>query len=485
MRRSLQSFIARHLSGSLVYGAAAVLVGLLSGAGVWLFKQLIGWVHQGAFGVLGGALGQFGPWTVFLVPTMGGLIVGLLMHFVVGKQRFPGVAGVMEAVALAGGRLPYLEAPIKTVAAALSIGTGASVGPEDPSVQIGVNLGSLFGQKLHLSDEWVRSLVAAGAAAGIAAAFNAPIAGIFFALEIILGEISGASLGVVVLAAVISSVFTQSVSGSEPAFHVGTYALHSAAELPLYLGLGMLAGPLAALYTYSLFLAKDLLASWHIPNWLKPASVGLAVGVTGIYLPQVFGVGYDTIGSILGGNQTSIQLLVGLLIAKMAMTALCIGGGFPGGVFAPSLFLGAALGGAYGLVMQRLFPSLTITPPAFAMIGMAAVLAGAVHAPLTAILLLFEMTNDYRIILPLMFAVIVSLLVSQRIREHSVYTLGLARRGLRLERGARCRSAGRHHRRRSHGGRRACHQRTDTRIGGDLRLRSDAPPRPVGSRHSG
>lgn len=434
---TLQRWLARlQPSGLVLLSAVAVVVGLAAGIGIWLFKQMIEWAHAAAFEWPGGSLAALGPWGVALLPALGGLAVGWLWQRFVGEERYHGVAGVMEATALAGGRLEYRLAPIKTVAAALSIGSGASVGPEDPSVQIGANLGSFFGQKLRFSDDWMRTLVAAGIAAGIAAAFNAPIAGVFFALEIVLGEIgSGGGLGAVVLAAVTSAVFTQSVSGAQPAFRVPAYAFNSAAELPLYLGLGLLAGPLAALYISALYYAKDLFRRWAIPPWLKPAVAGLAVGVTGIWLPQVFGVGYETIDAIFNGPSMTVLLLVALLAAKLVMTAASIGSGFPGGVFAPSLFLGATLGAAYGTAAQGVFPGLSIAPPAYAMVGMAAVLAAAVHAPLTAILLLFEMTHDYRIILPLMAAVVVGMLLSQMLRRDSVYTLSLARKGLRLEHG--------------------------------------------------
>jgi CIC family chloride channel protein len=410
-------------------------VGLTSGIGVWLFKRLIDLAHLAVFGELGTFLGKFGIWTVALLPVVGGVVVGLIVHYFIGEERHHGVAGIMEAVALGGGRLRYRRMPAKAVAAALSIGSGASVGPEDPSVQIGSSLGSMFGQWLHLSDERVRALVAAGAAGGIAAAFNAPIAGVFFSLEIILGELSGSAMGVVVLAAVISAVFTQAVSGTQPAFRIPAYAFHSAWELPLYLGLGLLAGPVAALYVKGLYVAQDVFHGWRAPRWVKPAVAGLAVGVAGIFLPQIFGVGYDSIEKILNGDTLAETLLIALLAGKLVLTSISIGGGFPGGVFAPSLFLGAVLGAAYGQIAGQLFPALSIVPPAFAMVGMGAVLAGAVHAPLTAILLLFEMTNDYRIILPLMFAIVVSLITSRWLRGDSVYTLGLARRGIRLQRG--------------------------------------------------
>ena len=229
-------------SQTVMLGGSAVFVGLATGIGVWIFKWLIELVHNFAFGSVTG-------WMIALVPVVGGLVVGLVVHYLIGDQKLHGTAGIMEAVALAGGRLRYQKAPVKTLAAVLSIGSGASVGPEDPAVQIGASLGSMSGQLLRLSDDRIRTLVAAGAASAIAAAFNAPIAGVFFTLEIILGEITGNALGLILVAAVTSSMFTQAVSGNSPAFHVPSYAFHSAWELPLYLVLvstGMLSGGGAA-----------------------------------------------------------------------------------------------------------------------------------------------------------------------------------------------------------------------------------------------
>ncbi len=409
-------------------GASSVLVGLATGAGVWLFKWLFGLVSTFSFGMFSG-------WLVVLVPVIGGLLVGLLTQYFIGPEKLHGTAGIMQAVALSGGRLHYEKAPLKTAAAILSIGAGASVGPEDPSVQIGANLGSMLGQLLRMSDERIRTLVAAGAASAIAAAFNAPIAGVFFAFEIILGEIGTPAMGMILVASVTSSVFTQAVSGSSPAFQIPAYAFNSVWELPLYLALGLLAGPVSAFYVYLLYKMQDLFGRWRVSPPLKTAAAGLLIGLTGLFLPQLFGVGYSTIGDVLNRNNLGIWLLLALLVGKLLLTPLSIAGGFHGGVFAPALFIGATLGGAFGLVAARLFPGLGVSPAAFALVGMAAVLAGAVHAPLTAVILLFEMTNDYHIILPLMFAVAVSLLISQRIQRDSVYALGLARHGIRLDRG--------------------------------------------------
>jgi len=454
----------QQFSESVALAVIAILVGLTSGIGVWLFKQLFNVIYRYAFegidtplGLLhrkeialrffqdlanwagfdsiGTMLGSIGNWMIFFVPVIGGLAVGLISHFFIGKERYVGIAGIMESVALGGGRLPYRKIPTKTVAAALSIGSGASVGPADPSVQIGAYLGSMFGQLLRLSDERIRALVASGVAGGIAAAFNAPITGIFFALEIIIGELSVNAFGIVALASVISSVFTQAVSGPHPAFHIPAYTFNSVWELPLYFGLGVLSGLSAAFYIRLHHFTRGIFDKWNAPRWFKPVVAGLAVSLVGIYLPQVFGTGYATIENILNGKPLTVTLLLSLALARLVLTPVCISSGFHGGVFAPALFSGATLGGAYGLVAKQVFPSLNISPPAFAMVGMAAVLAGTIHAPITSFMLLFEMTHDYRIILPLIAAVNVSLFLSWHLQHDSVYTLGLARKGIRLKRG--------------------------------------------------
>ena len=436
IKEKIQSWLDRvPTSQTLSLGIVAVAVGVITGMGVWLFKRMIDIVQLGMTKGFGLFESKLGIVVIVLIPVVGGIIVALISRYFIGAEQVHGVAGIMESVALAGGRLRYKTAPAKIVASAISIGVGASVGPEDPSVQIGANLGSWIGQFLHSSDERLRVLVAAGSAAAIAAAFNAPIAGVFFALELILGEINGNALGMLLVASVASSVVTQALSGPEPAFHVPAYAFHSVLELPLYIGLGLLAGPTSALYVRSLYFFKDAFHNLHLPDWTKLAITGLILGIVGIYLPQVLGVGYGTIQDILNAPNLALGLLLALLIAKIILTPVSLGGGFMGGVFAPSLYLGATLGGAFGLIAAHLFPGLNISPSAFALVGMAAVLAGAVHAPLTATILLFEMTNDYRIILPVMLAVAVSLILSQRIQRDSIYITGLVRLGIRLDRG--------------------------------------------------
>lgn len=424
----VKRFFTSHTVG---LGILSVLVGLLSSMGVWLFK----WMVENLREISMSFVFATRPWILLFIPMVGGAVVGLISHFLIGNEKYHGTAAIMQSVALTGGRLRYQKSPIKTIAAVLSIGTGASVGSADPSVQIGANIGSMVGQKLHVPEDRLRTLVASGAASAIAAAFNAPIAGVFFALEIILGEIGGNSLGMILISAVTSSVFIQAVSGSQPAFQIPSFSFSSIGELPLYLLLGLAAGPISALFVRLLYASQDFFSKLRVAKWVKPIIAGAAVGLAGLVIPQVMGVGYETIGQILNRADFPLWLLIAMVVAKVILTPISLGGGFYGGVFAPSLFIGASLGGAIGELGLLIFPGMGIESAAFAMVGMAAVLAGVVHAPLTAAILLFEMTGDYRIILPLLFAVAVSMLVSQRIQPDSVYAMGLARHGIRLDRG--------------------------------------------------
>jgi chloride channel protein, CIC family len=436
LKDALQKFIVSlKPSESAILAIVAVLVGLGSGIGVWLFGRLINLTHEFYFGVIGAEISQFGAWTIVLIPCLGGLVVGLLARYsiYIHKEKFAGVAEIKRSVALENGRLRYKRAPARIFASILSIGSGASVGPEDPSVQIGSNFGSMIGQIIQLPPERIRALTAAGAAGGIAAAFNAPIAGVFFAMEVILGSLGGRAFGFLALAAVASAVFTQAVLGREPAFHVPHYTYNSLWELPLYFALGLITGPIAAFYARMIHVMKDRFDKWNVPRLVKPVAAGFILGVVAIWLPEVLGFGYATIGDVLKGAMPPLLALIGLFVAKLLLTPICLGGGFFGGVFAPALFIGAMLGAAYGVVVQELFPALNLEPSAFALVGMAAMLAGAIHAPWTAIIVMFEMTGDYHIILPLIFATTISLVVSQRIERESVYTIGLARAGIHLD----------------------------------------------------
>jgi CIC family chloride channel protein len=437
LRVLFRRYILPHENATLL--TLSVSVGLTAGIGVWLFRQgidLFTQYYQEAleFGVLSG-IGKFA-----LIPILGlaGLIVGFLMDRMVGEERHHGVAGIIEAMTLAGGRLPVSKMPIKAALASFSIGAGASVGPEDPSVQIGANLGSLFGQWLHMSDDRVRLLVAAGAASGIAAAFHAPIAGVFFALEAILGDFSTSSFGVVVLAAVVSSVLTRAIDPGGAELGSWSYSLGNFQEIPLYVVLGLLIAPVAAFFIRLLYWQMDI---WHHLKWSQPmktAVAGLLVGVVAVFIPEVMGTGRDTMNQLLGQNilPMGIAMMLALAAGKMLATTISLGGGFVGGMFAPSLFVGAALGRAYGrLLLLVTNNQLSASPAAFAIAGMAAAMTGVIRAPITAVILLFELTNDYNLILPIMLTTVVCLFLVERLAPDGIYQLGLARKGFRVSRG--------------------------------------------------
>lgn len=392
----------------------AVLIGTGAGSGVVLFRTLIHAVHQVMFSSVSGALSTWGHWTLALIPLLGGLTIGGMRWWV--KDFGPGLATLMEVVQ--GSRELLLLNPItKMLAASISLGSGASLGPEGPSVEIGAYFSLLLGQVLKVSQERQRLLLSAGAAAGLAAGFNAPIAGVFFALEVVMGSTFAASTAsVVLLAAVVAAWIAQMGLGSQPAFALPAYEVRSLLELPLYIGLGLLASLVSLLYVWLLRFARRCFKGeiaglqWltQIPRPLHPVIGGLCLGLVALQLPQILGVGYETVESMLQDVQFPLSLVLTLLIVKLLVTAISFGSGFVGGVFAPALFLGASLGSVYGKVLAIVLPhadSYLASSPAYAMVGMAAVLAGSVRAPLTAILLLFELTHDYRIVLPLMAAV--------------------------------------------------------------------------------
>lgn len=412
----------------------AVAIGGGTGLAVVLFHYLIGCIHRLMLENVMGAIGAWGAWTLACIPSIGGLLVGLMRWRL---QDFGlGISSLLSAAKSSGGVAP-VKATAKAVAASVSLGTGASLGPEGPSVEIGANIGMILGRMLQVSQERLRLLLGAGAAAGLAAGFNAPIAGVFFALEVVLGTTFATSaVSLVLLSAVVSALITQIGQGGQPAFTLPAYEVRSPMELPLYLGLGLFASLVSIAYTHAIQLAQrgfqgqvtGLAWMGQIPTWLRPVIGGVCVGITALVFPQVLGIGYETVEAMLRDAQFSLPLLVGLLVVKLVMTAISLGSGLVGGLFAPAMFLGASLGSAYGKSLALILPispESIAAPPAYAMVGMAAVLASSVRAPLTSILLLFELTRDYRIILPLMAAVGLSVWLVERLRptvHHPVTT---------------------------------------------------------------
>lgn len=417
----------------------AVLVGLTSGIGVWFFRRgtdLAQHFFQKviAADVLGPVVGAAG---IVVVTAVGGLVVGWGMNRFIGQERYKGMPGVIAAVALAGGRLRYWRMPLKTLAAMLSLGVGASLGVEAPSVQIGANLGSMFGQRLRLSEDRVRLLVAAGSASAIAAVFRAPIAGVFFALEIILtGDFTVSSFGVVVLSAVISSVFTQAVLGGGPEFGALDYNMGGPLEVPFYVLLGLLLAPIGVLFIRSVFWQEHL---WHrvrLSRPLKAALAGVFMGIIGIFLPQLLGTGREAMIEVLNGAPYALGLLLALGLVKVLATTFCLGGGFVGGMFGPALYIGTMVGGAFGVAVARIAPASVVGDVgAYAIAGMAAMLASIVRAPITSIVLVFELTNDYHLIVPIMLTTVVCVFLTERFEPLGVELRELADQGIHLQHG--------------------------------------------------
>ncbi|WP_221176402.1 chloride channel protein [Nocardioides marmorisolisilvae] len=373
-----------------------------------------------------------GRWFLLGTPVIAGLLYGPLVHFFAREARGHGVPEVMYAVARRGGRIAPQVAGVKALASALCIGGGGSVGREGPIVQIGSALGSTCGQLLRLPEPRLRVLVASGAAGGIAATFNAPLAGVFFAMELILSDFAAQSFGMVVIAAVTASAIGRAALGDAPFLHLPTFTVAHPIEYLYFAVLGVLAGAVGVIFTRILYAIEDLCdALWRGPEWLRPAVGGLALGLLLVAVPEMYGVGYPVLGHAIFGRY-ALGFLVVLLIAKMVATSLTIGIGGSGGVFAPSLFVGAMLGSAFGVVANDLTPATAGAVGVYGLLGMGAVFAGAARAPITAVIIMFELTGEYGIILPLMTAIVLAAGVSHWLSADTIYTLKLRRRGVDL-----------------------------------------------------
>jgi CIC family chloride channel protein len=376
------------------------------------------------------------PWQLILIPAVGGLLVGLIVHFFAREAKGHGVPEVMEAVSLRGGRIRARVVAAKLVASGICIGTGGSVGREGPIVQIGSALGSSLGQLLNLGERRLRTLVGCGAAAGIAATFNAPIAGALFAAEVILGDFAPSQLTPIVISSVAATVVSHHFFGDLPAFLVPAYSLVNPWELVIYAVLGLVSGLMALLFIKVLYSAEDLFDGplAVIPLPVRAAFGGILIGVMALRFPEILGVGYEAIEMALH-EDLIWQTLLMLAVVKIIAVAVTIGSGGSGGVFAPSLMIGAMTGGALGIAVHTLWPTATSSSGAYALVGAGAVVAATTHAPLTALMIIFELTNDYKIILPLMITCVIATVVASHLNHASIYTMKLLRRGLDIHKG--------------------------------------------------
>ncbi len=412
----------------------ATVIGVGGGLTAVALRYLIGffqWVSFGSWNNLLEAAHRI-PWYVLIfIPAIGGLIVGPMVYRIATEARGHGVPEVMEAVAVHGGVIRPRVVLIKALASAVCIGTGGSTGREGPIVQIGSALGSSIGQGLKVSARRLRTMVGCGAAAGIAGAFNAPIAGALFAVEIILGDFGVPQFSPIVISSVVATVVSRYFLGDMPAFIVPRYELVSGFELIPYALLGLVAAFVGVGFTTLLYRVEDVFDAMRVPDITKPAIGGLLVGVLALAFPHILGVGYETIDMALAGKGVW-YLLLALILLKLFATSVTLGSGGSGGIFAPSLFLGAMTGGLLGTLVHHLFPSVTAGPGAYALVGMGAVVAATTHAPLTAMIIIFEMTGDYKIIPSVMAACVISVLLATRLKRTSIYTEKLVRRGIEL-----------------------------------------------------
>jgi chloride channel protein, CIC family len=436
----------------------SVIIGSFTGLAAVSFIHLIAIIQNRSYSTVQFLFPHLGIWSYGLVPIGGALLAGPLIAWFAREAKGHGVPEVMQALVMRGGRIRPRVAIAKIVASALCIGTGGSAGREGPIVQVGSTLGSVTGQILHLSDDRIKNLVACGAAAGIAATFNAPIAGVAFAIEVLMCELQVRAFGNVVIAAVSAAVVSQIYLGDRPAFSVPSYTMESPLTILFYLLLGLVAALVGVFFIRMLSWFEDAFDNWKFPLPLKPAVGALLLGLLGIsYLqftgtsfsnptefqlgmplieniPHVYGPGFTFIEEALHGK-TSFWILALLVFLKPLATSFTLGSGNSGGVFAPSLFIGAMLGGAMGELFSAWQPELAGPPGAYALVGMAAVFSACARAPLTAMLIVFEMSNDYALILPLMLTAVTASYLAQYLHPESIYTVKLVKRGIRFDQG--------------------------------------------------
>ena len=423
----------------VILSLLAVAIGLTAGLAAIGFRTIIDHVQRFGFGFGGEQMvtlvSVLPGWRILLVPTAGGLLIGLFVHFFMPGRRPQGVAEVIEANALRGGRMPLAVGLKAALVSAVSIGAGASVGREGPVVHLGASLGGWASKRLHLGRTASRTLLGCGVAAAVAASFNAPIAGTFFALEVVVGHYALTAFAPIVIASVIGTMVSRMYYGDFPAFILPkATTIASFWEFPAFALLGVVCAVMAIIFMRSIMWTEDMMDRTPVPRWARPALGGLAVGVIALVYPHVLGVGYEATDAALSGLYP-LGLLVALVALKMAATAISLGCGFGGGVFSPSLFIGAMIGGAYGILATSAFPELSSGHGAYTIIGMGAVAGAVLGAPISTILMVFELTNDYAITIAVMIATSIASLITQQTRGHSFFTWQLARRGIAVKGG--------------------------------------------------
>jgi chloride channel protein, CIC family len=415
--------------GDRLFLVLSIFIGILSGLLVVCFRMSIEWLRV----LLLGSVPHPGQYRLLLAPMLVGLLLGLMVKYIFPQARGSGINQTKAALYIYNGYISVRTMIGKFITSALAIGSGHSLGPEDPSLQIGAGIASLIGRRLHLSRERLRLFAPVGAAAGLAAAFNAPISAILFVIEEVIGSWSAAVLGSIVLAAVSSVVVARHFWGSQPMFHIPAIILRDNRELLAYAVLGIVGGFAAVLFSRLLATLRPWLRS--LPNWtqvLQPGAAGLIVGCVGFFgFPQVMGSGYNTIDHAMHGEYLW-HVLLALAILKIFATTVSFSSGTPGGMFAPTLFIGAMLGASVGSFEKHFFPHLTGSVGAYALVGMGVLFAGFLRVPLTSVFMVFELSGNYSIVLPVILANTLAYLIARSLQPVPIFEALTLQDGLTL-----------------------------------------------------
>jgi chloride channel protein, CIC family len=426
-RLRLVLFGHEDLAGIIFWAALIGICGALCSVAFREGARLLELLFTGQSQSLVQAAAHLAWWHRALVPVIGGLLAGLVLHVLAHRLTLARAVDYMEAVLVGDGRIGFRATLVNALSSLLTISSGGSIGREGAMVQLAAMMGSRLGLLAHAPVPRLRLMVACGGAAGIAAAYNAPISGALFVAEIILGSIAMESFGPLVVASVTSSATIHHILGYGPVYDVPPVHFGSNYELVFYVVLGVICGHLAPPFLSLLDLARAAFARLHLPLYWQLAAGGLVVGAISIFVPQVWGNGYSVVGTILRGELAGLMLLA-VLGAKVVATSATVGSRAVGGVFTPTLFIGCAIGALYGGLLHHALPSFTSVPAAYALIGMGGFLAATTHAPLTSIIMLFEMTADYQIVLPLMLACVVAHFTAKVYRRgESIYHASLTR----------------------------------------------------------
>lgn len=416
----------------------ASVIGIIAGFANICFRSATEFVQHTIF-VHGYAIASQGGWHILLLPLipMSGMILLIPLSLLFpGQVNGYGFTQFLRKVNLQGGRINFRTVIIKILSCSLTIGTGNSAGVEGPIAQVGGALGSQIGQFFRVSGDRMKVYIAAGCAGGVGAMFNAPIAGVFFASEIVLlGTYEISSFSALVISSAMATVVSRAYYGEVPAFPISDFTIvNPFTEIPLYIIMGVLIGFIAVFHIKIFYSVRDRFEQFDINPQLKPILGAFIIGVSAMLFPQIMGDGYEYIKHVLSGDST-LLIMVCLILIKILATAVTLGSGGSGGVFAPALFIGAVSGGSFGSIVHYLLPNSTAPVGAYAAVGIGAFLAASTHAPLTAIFLLFEMTGDYRIIIPIMLSSIIGTVVATRINEDSIDTVDFTREGIDIHEG--------------------------------------------------